>query len=117
MQDDLQNLAGSDGVSVHSGFPNPALEHRNDRGLSLDLNKLIQRPSSTYMFRIAGHEWASQGIYDGDIAIVDRAPMARPTDLLVAWRGDDPVVIKQHQLAPDDKPWGIVMSVIHQYRP
>jgi DNA polymerase V len=118
MQDDIQDMAGSDGVSVHSGFPNPALEHRSDRHTALDLNKLlVQRPSSTYMFKIAGHSWADKGIYDGDIAIIDRAPMAGPTDLLVAWRGDDPVVLKQHQLEPYDKPWGVVMSVIHQYRP
>jgi DNA polymerase V len=118
MQDNLQDMAGSDGVSVHTGFPNPALEHRGSRQMSLDLNKLlVQRPSSTYMFKIAGHEWADQGIYDGDIAVIDRAPMAAPGDLLVAWRDDDLIVLKQHQLAPDDKPWGVVMSIIHQYRP
>lgn len=118
MQDDLQNLAGSDGVSVHSGFPNPALEQRKDQRPALDLNKLlIQRPSSTYMFRISGHTWADQGIYDGDIAVIDRAPMARTTDLLIAWREDELVLLKQHQLMPDDKPWGVIMSIIHQYRP
>lgn len=118
MQDDTQDLAGSDGVSVHSGFPNPAAEHRTDKLLALDLNKLlIQRPSSTYMFRIAGHSWTDQGIYDGDIAVIDRAPMARSTDLLIAWRSDELVVLKQHQLLPDDKPWGVIMSIIHQYRP
>jgi DNA polymerase V len=118
MQDDLQPLAGSDGVSVHTGFPNPALEHRGDKQMSLDLNKLlVQRPSSTYMFKVAGHSWTDQGIYDGDIAVIDRAPMARPSDLIVAWRNDSPVVLRQHQLNPDDKPWGVVMSIIHQYRP
>jgi SOS-response transcriptional repressor LexA len=118
MQDDLQNLAPSDGVSVHSGFPNPALEHRGSGPLTLDLNKLlIRRPPSTHMFRVSGHAWADQGIYDGDIAVVDRAPMARPTDMLIAWRNADPVIVKQHQLQPEDKPWGVIMSVIHLYRP
>lgn len=119
MQDNIQDMAGSDGVSVHTGFPNPALEHRNESTpLAFDLNKLlIQRPSSTYMFRISGHSWADQGIYDGDIAVIDRAPMASPQDLLVAWRGNDAVVLKQYQLTPDDKPWGVIMSIIHQYRP
>lgn len=118
MQDDIQNLAASDGVSVHSGFPNPALEHRTDKILALDLNQLlIQRPSSTYMFKIDGHEWADQGIFDGDIAVIDKAPIARPNDLLVAWRDDELIILKQRQLTPGDKPWGVVMSIIHQYRP
>jgi DNA polymerase V len=119
MQDNLPTMANGDGVSVHSGFPNPALEHRGSRpGLALDLNQLlVKRPSSTYLFKVAGHEWSDQGIYDGDIAVIDRAPMARSSDLLVVWRGDSSIVIRQHQLTPEDKPWGVVMSVIHQYRP
>lgn len=119
MQDDLQALADGDGVSVHSGFPNPALEHRADRRpLSLDLNQLLVRqPSSTYLFRVGGHTWSDQGIYDGDIAIVDRAPMAHRTDLLVVWRPDGSTIMRQHQLTPEDKPWGVITAVIHQYRP
>lgn len=119
MQDDLPTVAGGDGVSVHRGFPNPALEHRGSpQSLSLDLNQLlIQRPSSTYMFRIEGHHLADQGIYDGDIAVIDRASQAGPADLIVAWRGSDSTILRQRQLTPDDQPWGVVTSIIHQYRP
>lgn len=119
MQDDLQTLAGSDGVSVHSGFPNPALDRRGtSQPLALDLNRLlIQRPSSTYLFRVAGHTWADQGIYDGDIAVIDRAPQAGPKDLIVTWRPDGSTICRQHQLTSEDQPWGIVTAVIHQYRP
>jgi DNA polymerase V len=119
MQDDLQTLADSDGVSVHSGFPNPALNHRTDRRpLALDLNQLlVKRPSSTYLFRVVGHNWADQGIYDGDIAVIDRAPIARSTDLIIAWRATGSTIMRQHQLTPDDQPWGVVTAIIHQYRP
>jgi hypothetical protein len=118
MREDIEALAHGDGVSVHSGFPNPAADQR-DRGpgLALDLNQLLVRqPSSTYLFRIGGHSWAHQGVYDGDVAVVDRAVQARPTDLLVTWRSGESRLVRQHQLTPDDKPWGVVTAIIHQYR-
>ncbi|PIZ62603.1 hypothetical protein COY17_02310 [Candidatus Saccharibacteria bacterium CG_4_10_14_0_2_um_filter_52_9] len=117
MHDDLQTVAGGDGVSVHSGFPNPALEHRGQGRLSLDLNQLlVQRPSSTYLFRIEGHHWADQGIYDSDMAVIDRAAQAHRGDLIIAWHDEDLVICKQHQLLETDQPWGVVTAIIHQYR-
>lgn len=117
MHDDLEIMAGSDGVSVHSGFPNPAADQRGRQGLALDLNRLLVRhPSSTYLFRVAGHHWASQGIYDGDVAVIDRALQAGSGDLIVSWRGDSSRLCRQHQLTADDKPWGVVTAIIHQYR-
>lgn len=119
MYDNLQAMAGSDGVSVHTGFPNPALDHRGDnRPLALDLNQLlVRRPSSTYMFKVAGHHWSDRGIYDGDIAVVDRAVQAGTADLIVAWRPEGSTIVRQHQLTPEDQPWGVVTAVIHKFRP
>jgi DNA polymerase V len=116
MQNDPQTMAHGDGVSVHSGFPNPALDRRG-QGLALNLNQLLVRhPSSTYLFRVAGHHWASQGVYDGDVAVIDRALQAKGSDLIVAWRADGSRLCRQHQLTPEDKPWGVVTAIIHQYR-
>lgn len=117
MYDDLQTMADGNGVSVHTGFPNPALDRRGQEGLSLDLNRLlVQRPASTYLFRIAGHHWADQGIYDGDVAVIDRAVQAHANDLIISWRATGSTICKQHQLTPEDKPWGVVTAIIHQYR-
>jgi hypothetical protein len=118
MDEDLQTMAHGDGVSIHSGFPNPALDRRGQGPrLALDLNQLLVRhPSSTYLFRVIGHHWTSQGVYDGDVAIIDRALQARPSDLIVAWRPEGSTLCRQHQLTPDDKPWGVVTAIIHQYR-
>ncbi len=118
MHDDLEAMARCDGVSVHSGFPNPAAD-QGGRGadLALNLNQLlVRRPSSTYLFRVAGHHWADEGVYDGDIAVIDRALQARTNDLLVVWRTGGSRLCRQQQLAPDDKPWGVVTAIIHQYR-
>jgi len=118
MQDNLETMARGDGVSVHSGFPNPAADQRHrETGLALDLNGLlIRHPASTYLFRVAGHQWARQGVYDGDVAVIDRGLQAGPTDLIVSWRETALRLCRQHQLSPEDKSWGVVTAIIHQYR-
>lgn len=118
MQDDLETVAGSDGVSVHSGFPNPAADQRGRRtSLALDINRLlIRRPSSTYVFRISGHHAAHEGVYDGDVAVVDRGLATRSGDLVVIWQDGNLRLRRGHQLLPDDTPWGVVTAVIHEYR-
>lgn len=118
MDEDIRDLAGSDGVSIHSGFPNPALDQRGHGArLALDLNQLlVQRPNSTYLFKVAGHHWADHGLYDGDVAVVDRALQAGPYDLIVTWRVEGSTICRQHQLTPEDQPWGVITAVIHQYR-
>ena len=115
MNSDLQELAGGDGVSIHAGFPNPALDQiAPDAKPALDINKLlIRRPSSTYLFRIAGHQWSDQGIYDGDIAVVDRASDRSPGDLVIAWQSESFIICRQHQLDGNET-WGVVTAVIHQ---
>jgi SOS-response transcriptional repressor LexA len=68
------------------------------------------------LFRIAGHSWADQGLFDGDVAVVDRALQAGPNDLLIAWRGTETIVCRQSQLESTDQPWGVITAVIHNYR-
>jgi len=118
MDNDLSTMADSDGVSVHSGFPNPAAERRRRGGrLALDLNQLLVRhPSSTYLFRLAGHRWSDEGIRDGDVVVVDRSLRPRPDQLAVIWQDDDFIICRQRQLAAGDTPWGVITAVIHQCR-
>jgi DNA polymerase V len=102
-------------VSVHAGFPNPAADtDRKGTALSLD-QLLLAHPSSTYLFRLSGHGWAREGIADGDIAIVDRACGARPSDLVVAWHLDDFLLTRRHLLPKDVAPWGTVTAIVHLY--
>jgi DNA polymerase V len=103
-----------EGVSVHDGFPNPA----TDLALqTLDLNSLlIKHPVSTYLMRIAGNDWTAQGIFDSDIAIIDRALVAGRNDL-VAWHNEGSFAISpQHQLPVDATSFGVVRAIIHCYR-
>jgi DNA polymerase V len=116
MESDTENLAGGDGVSVHTGFPNPALDRRGQQALALDINQLlVKRPSSTYLFQVAGHSYASSGIFDGDVAVIDRALPPRDSDLVIAWQDSGFVICRKRQLSPDSQPWGVVTATIHQF--
>ncbi len=125
MDNDLETMARSDtgAISVHAGFPNPAFG--GDRSqtttgrsgatvLSLD-RLLVKNPSSTYFFRIRGDTWAEVGIFDGDIAIIDRALSPQRSDLVVNWQGQQFRLQHFRHWRQDTEPWGVVSSVIHRY--
>lgn len=115
--DDIHGVAGRVAVSTHAGFPNPAAERDHTRPrLSLD-QLLIKHPSSTYFFRLAGHELAGEGIKAGDIALVDRALTAQPTDLVITWQGDAFGLERYVALSHRAEPWGVVTAIVHTYRP
>jgi SOS-response transcriptional repressor LexA len=120
MQDDLHLLADGDqptGVSLHAGFPNPALDvFGRHNALALDLNQLlIRHPSSSFLFRIAGEAWAEQGIFDGDIALIDRALTPRKLGLVITWQNDQFTIQRFELLPKREQPWGVVSAIIHQY--
>lgn len=116
MDEDMQNLTDNEAVRIHSGFPNPALDRLSrGRRLTLDMNQLlIRHPSSTFLFRVSGHQWSQEGVYDGDIAIIDRALQARPQDLVIAWQDSGFVICRANRLLPPEEAWGAVTAVIHQ---
>jgi SOS-response transcriptional repressor LexA len=120
MQNDLYPMADGvpnshDGVSVHRGFPNPATDNYGRRtALALDLNALlINHPSSTFLFRIAGHHWTEQGIFDGDIAIIDRALTAHSYDIVLVWLDDNFELYRRNDITENQHIWGVVSAVIH----
>lgn len=104
------------GVSIHTGFPNPA----TDTSLrSLDLNRLlISHSVSTYFFRIRGHHWHNIGIFDGDIAIVDRALDPHKSDVVIWWQeGPEAFYLSCYKDLPEEAHvWGVITSTIHQLR-
>ncbi len=105
----------NDGVSVHTGFPNPA----TDASLaSLDLNRLfIKHPSSTFLMRLDGQEWQDEGIYNGDILIIDRAKDPSQKDLLI-WTNDEGFLVgKKKDLPAGSENWGVVTAIIRQTSP
>lgn len=120
---------------VQAGFPSPADDYVADK---LDLNEhLILRKEATFMLRVQGDSMTGAGIQDGDLLIVDRSITATHGSVVVA-AVDGQFTVKTLERVrgrlrlmpsnPDFKPiefkdgqelevWGVVTSVIHQFKP
>lgn len=67
---------------ISCGFPSPADDYIE--GL-LNLNeKLIPRPSSTFLIKAEGDSMNGAGIYEGDLLIVDKSITAAHNQIVVA---------------------------------
>ncbi|MDL2342381.1 MAG: S24 family peptidase [Patescibacteria group bacterium] len=117
-QEDLSTLADSGNVAIHGGFPNPALDRIGQGSkLALDLNAaLIKHPSSTYLFRVRGHSSEPDGIFDGDLALIDRSLLPRTDDLVLVWQASGFVLCHYNRMDPHDTFWGVISSTIHERR-
>lgn len=101
-------------VDAHAGFPNAATDEPSGV-LSLD-QLLVPSPHSTYFFRVRGHRFERMGIFDGDIAIVDRAKSVKTGLLVVSWTDVGELIIaKWHKDSDVDTIWGTITTVIHQF--
>lgn len=100
-------------VATHKGFPNPAAE-RGRTPLSLD-TLLIRSPSSTHFFRVRGHHWHSIGIYDGDIAVVDRSRTPVPGKVVVAITDTGELHLGRWGEIRLEQLWGVVVATIRQF--
>lgn len=122
---------------VPAGFPSPALDYEEQ---PLDLHELlIRHPASTFFVRISGRSMVGAGIFDGDLAVIDRA--LTPVDgavVLAAVEGDLTVKRLRRQeerlwLEPDTPDggyplieagpereiivWGVITFTIHAHQP
>lgn len=113
----LQTMANSNTLIAQCGLSSNSVNSRSDFTMAMDFNQLLIRQSnSTHVLQITGHAHADYGILDGDIVVIDRALQAGSNDLLVTGQGREARMLRQHQLTPDDTPWGVVTAIIHQYR-
>ena len=119
---------------IHAGFPSPADDHLD---ISLDLNEyLIKHPSATFYIYVKGDSMINDGLYSGDIMIVDRSLSPRSKDIVIAVIDGEFTVKRiykksnQIYLVPSNKKyqsititenmdfqiWGVVTHTIHQFR-
>jgi DNA polymerase V len=69
-------------TKVAAGFPSPADDHVDKR---LDLNDyLITQADSTFFVRIKGDSMIEAGIFEDDVAIVDKSRLAKAGDIVLA---------------------------------
>ncbi len=101
-------------VSIHTGFPNAADDSRLQ---ALNLNTLlIKNPNSTFHFRVTGTQWQSVGIFDQDIALVDRALQPQPNDIVVWIYNNDFALSTFRYIPKKAKIWGVITTTIHQLK-
>jgi DNA polymerase V len=114
MYHDIENYEDKNiGVSMHAGFPNAAEDHTSR---ALDFNALlVWHPSSTYCFRVSGNTHQDRGIFDGDIAVIDRALNPRPEDLVLYFTDDNFAITPCRRLRGTGI-WGVVTAIIHRTR-
>lgn len=105
-----------DSVRVHAGFPNPAADISLQ---SIDLHKLlVPHPISTFLFRIRGNNWESSGVFNGDVAIIDRVLSPQGNDAVLWWdetHGEFAISIHK-DMPPDALLWGVITTTIHEFR-
>lgn len=67
---------------VPAGFPSPAEDYLDK---PLDFNELlVAHPAATFAVRVTGDSMTGAGIFNGDIAVVDRALTAKDGSLILA---------------------------------
>jgi DNA polymerase V len=67
---------------VQAGFPSPADDYI-DKPIDL-IAMLIKKPAATYLVKAQGDSMEGEGIYDGDILIVDRSLKATSGRIVIA---------------------------------
>ena len=119
---------------VQAGFPSPADDHLE---ASLDLNQhLIKHPASTFFVTTSGNSMINAGINDNDTLIVDRSLEPKHGDIIIAVLNSELTVKRLYAkdnkvfLIPENQDysiievneemdflvWGVVTSVIHQFK-
>ncbi len=67
---------------VRAGFPSPAEDFQAER---IDVLKyIVLHPQATYTLRVRGDSMRDEGIFDGDVILVDRAIKPRHGLIVVA---------------------------------
>jgi repressor LexA len=69
-------------ASVPAGLPS-AIEDAAGDALTID-DYLIERPSQTVLVRVKGDSMVDAGIFEGDLAVVEKRSSARRGDIVVA---------------------------------
>jgi DNA polymerase V len=78
------------GQHVHAGFPSPADDFIET---AVDLNQvLIQNPTATFLWRVAGDCMIDCKIFPGDVVIVDRSIVPRHRSIVLAIIDNSPTL-------------------------
>jgi hypothetical protein len=118
MQNDMEAMASSNAVSMRTDFPNlKASIKAHGHPLAAQHSLKLTQPEKTYWFQVEGHNWADQGIYDGDIAIVDRAIKPQAGSLVINWHENGFSICKYWKALATDEPLGVITGIVRRLAP
>lgn len=93
--------------ALRAGFPSPAADYAGDK---IDINKeLIRHPETSFYARIQGDSMRDAGIFDGDLAVIDRSLLPHDGDYVAACV-DGEFTLKEYR---EDKESGTVLLIPH----
>ncbi len=117
--------------SVQAGFPAYTEAQPPE---TLDLNRhLVQDPENSFLLKVTGDSMVDAGIYEGDLAVVEKDRRPRPRDIVVAridgdWtlkyydkKAGKPLLLAANKRYPSITPKeelviaGVVVAVIRRY--
>lgn len=69
-------------ATVPAGFPSPAGDYLEE---SIDLiEHLVRHPAATFLVRVKGDSMVGDGIFEGDVLIIDRAERVESENVVMA---------------------------------
>ena len=82
----------------------------------IDLNEfLIRYPEATYLIKVEGSSMEQEGIFSGDILVVDRARKPHLDNLVVKASNENLAIKKiRSKKDIDSSTWGVITYVIHK---
>lgn len=121
------SIPGNRTSSLPTGFAG-SYDDYIDQPLNLN-DLLVTHPAATFFFRIVGTDLVPAGVFEGDIAVVDRSLAPRHLDLALCveagefvvqeWHVPD-VTLKMHDDSAstnnEHEVIGVITSIIRQFR-
>lgn len=119
---------------VQAGFPSPADDYL-ESSLSID-EYLIENKPASFFVKVTGHSMHAAGIYENDIAVVNRALTAKSGDIVIGvidneflikeliMDGNKAWLVPHHSDYPKiplrenkgDSIWGVVTGIVRKYQ-
>ncbi|MEQ9309992.1 MAG: translesion error-prone DNA polymerase V autoproteolytic subunit [Balneolaceae bacterium] len=119
---------------IETGFPSPARDHL-EKTLRLE-DLIVRRPTSTFYVRAEGNAMKSNGIFDGDILVIDRSLNAQNGSIIVVSLDEEVLIRKllkknnrvflvsgdvKYAPIPIGREtnwmvWGVATHLIHQFK-
>lgn len=96
-----------------SGFPSPAADYFEP---GLDVHQWLQlHKEATFYMRISTNAFAQEGIFEGDVLVIDRSLLPKENDLVVVVQ-DQQFVLRKYPYSETLELWGTVSGLVRKYR-